>query len=407
MSLFYAAYGAAGELAAPFLRAMLRRRVASGKEIAARLSERFGVAGLPRPAGRLVWIHAASVGETMSVFSVIDVLAGNANVLLTTGTVTSAGLAAERLPAHALHQFVPLDVPGWVERFLDHWRPDCAVFVESEIWPTMLRLTDARGIPRMLINASMSARSAANWGRISKFANTLIFGFRYVHVQSAADAENFRRLGAAGILEWGNLKYAAPLLPVDETALAELRAMMSGPVWLAASTHPGEESIVLAAHEALRGRFPGLVTIIVPRYPARGAAFSLPRRSLGQVPVAGKPYIADTLGELGLFYRFSPFAFIGGSLVPVGGHNLAEAARLGVPVICGPHTGEIVEQVEALRAVEGFVEVVDAESLAGAVADWSEDVERAAAAGARARTAFAGMEDLPGRIAGRIMDISL
>jgi 3-deoxy-D-manno-octulosonic-acid transferase len=407
MSLFYAAYGAAGELAAPFLRAMLHRRVASGKEIAARLSERFGVAGLPRPAGRLVWIHAASVGETMSVFSVIDVLAGNANVLLTTGTVTSAGLAAERLPAHALHQFVPLDVPGWVERFLDHWRPDCAVFVESEIWPTMLRLTDARGIPRMLINASMSARSAAKWGRISKFANTLIFGFRYVHVQSATDAENFRRLGAAGILEWGNLKYAAPLLPVDETALAELRAMMSGPVWLAASTHPGEESIVLAAHEALRGRFPGLVTIIVPRHPARGAEFSLPRRSLGQVPVAGKPYIADTLGELGLFYRFSPFAFIGGSLVPVGGHNLAEAARLGVPVICGPHTGEIVEQVEALRAVEGFVEVVDAESLAGAVADWSEDVERAAAAGARARTAFAGMEDLPGRIAGRIMDISL
>jgi len=407
MSLFYTAYGATGALAAPFLRAMLRRRVAAGKEIAARLGERFGIAGVPRPAGRLVWVHAASVGETMSVFSVIDALAGRAHVLLTTGTVTSATLAAERLPAHAVHQFVPLDVPGWVEKFLGHWRPDCAVFVESEIWPAMLRLTDARGIPRMLVNASLSARSAARWGKISTFADTLIFGFRYVHVQSAADAENFRRLGAAGILEWGNLKYAAPLLPFDETALAALREMVPGPVWLAASTHPGEETIILAAHEELVRRFPDLVTIIAPRHPARGAEFALPRRSLGQPAVAGKPYIADTLGELGLFYRFAPFAFIGGSLVPVGGHNLAEAARLGVPVICGPHTGEIAEQVAALRAVGGFVEVSDAPSLAASVTAWLGNAEAAAAAGARARTAFAGMEDLPQRIAARILDISL
>jgi 3-deoxy-D-manno-octulosonic-acid transferase len=407
MSMFYAAYGAAGGLAAPFLRTMLRRRVAAGKEIPARLGERVGIAGLPRPAGRLVWIHAASVGETMSVFPVIDALAGQADVLLTTGTVTSAALAAERLPPHALHQFVPLDVPGWVAKFLDHWRPDCAVFAESEIWPTMLRLTDARGIPRMLINASMSARSAANWRRISKFADTLIFGFRFVHVQSTADAENFRRLGAAGILEWGNLKYAAPPLPFDETALAGLREMIPGPVWLAASTHPGEESIVLAAHEALLERFPDLVTIIAPRHPARGAAFSLPRRSLGEPAVAGKPYIADTLGELGLFYRFAPFAFIGGSLVPVGGHNLAEAARLGVPILCGPHTAEITEQVKTLRETDSLVDVSDAASLASAVAHWLDNAPEARAAGDRAETAFAGMEDLPQRLTQLILEISL
>jgi 3-deoxy-D-manno-octulosonic-acid transferase len=407
MSVFYAAYGATGTLAAPFLRAMLRRRVAAGKEIAARLGERFGIAGLPRPAGRLIWIHAASVGETMSVFSVIDALAGRANVLLTTGTVTSAALAAERLPAHAAHQFAPLDVPGWVEKFLGHWRPDCAVFVESEIWPTMLRLTDARGIPRMLINASLSTRSAARWGKVSKFADTLIFGFRYVHVQSAADAANFRQLGAAGILEWGNLKYAAPPLPFDEAALAALRATITGPVWLAASTHPGEETVILAAHQALLGRFADLLTIIAPRHPARGAEFALPRRSLGQPALPGKPYIADTLGELGLFYRFAPFAFIGGSLVPVGGHNLAEAARLGVPIICGPHTGDIAEQVARLREAGSLVEVLDAQSLAAAVSDWLADVKAIAAAGERARTAFAGMEELPGRIAAQILDISL
>jgi 3-deoxy-D-manno-octulosonic-acid transferase len=407
MNLLPAIYTGAGTIAAPFLRLMLHRRVAKAKEIPARLQERFGIPGLPRPAGRLIWIHAASVGETMSAFSVIDALAGQANVLLTTGTVTSASLAAERLPPHAIHQFVPLDVAAWVEPFLAHWRPDCAVFVESEIWPTMLRLTDSHGIPRLLINASMSARSAANWQRVSRFADTLIFGFRWVHVQSAADAANFRSLGAAGILEWGNLKYAAPPLPFNAADLATLRKESPAPVWLAASTHPGEESLVLAAHEQLLSHFPTLVTIIAPRHPARGAEFSLPRRSLGQAPVPGQPYIADTLGELGLFYRLVPLAFIGGSLVPIGGHNIAEAARLGIPIITGPHTAEITEQITKLRGTDSLAQVTDAASLAAAVNMWLADPGLAAAAGARAKTAFAGLERLPAKLAALILETAL
>jgi 3-deoxy-D-manno-octulosonic-acid transferase len=407
MSLVGAVYGTAGRAAAPVLRRILKKRVGKGKEIAARIPERFGIASLPRPAGRLIWIHAASVGETMSAFSVIEALAGQAEVLLTTGTVTSAAIAAERLPGHARHQFVPLDVPGWVATFLDHWRPDCAVFVESEIWPTTLRLTDARGIPRLLINASMSVRSAANWRRIAAFAETLIFGFRWLHVQSAQDAANFRSLGAAGILEWGNLKFAAPPLPCDGAALAALRAQIAGPVWLAASTHPGEEAVTLDAHERLLADFPGLVTIIAPRHPERGGEFSGPRRSLGQPPEAGKAYIADTLGELGLFYRLAPFALIGGSLAPIGGHNIAEAARLGIPIITGPHTRDIPEQIAKLQQAGGIVEVTDAATLAAAVAHWLRHPDLATQAGAAAKDAFAGAEDLPQRLAALIMDTAL
>jgi 3-deoxy-D-manno-octulosonic-acid transferase len=400
-------YSAAGRLAAPGLRVMLARRAGRGKEIAARLAERFGVSALPRPAGRLVWIHAASVGETMSVLPVIAVLAARCKILLTTGTVTSAALAAERLPPGAMHQFAPLDVPGWVDAFLDHWRPDAAVFVESEIWPGMLRALDARGIPRLLINGRMSARSAKRWRILRRFAGTLIFGFRWIHAQSSADAANFRALGAGGILEWGNLKFAAPALPVDDAALAAMRAAVAGPVWLAASTHPGEEEIVMAAHERLLAEFPGLVTIIVPRHPDRGASFSLPRRSLGQAPVGGKVYMADTLGELGLFYRLCPFAFVGGSLVAHGGQNVIEPARLGRPVIAGPHMANFAEPAALLKSAGALAEVFDAVSLAGAVSAWLNDPDAAAASGARGSACFGGLEELPAKLAALILETAL
>jgi len=407
MSLVSSAASFTGTMAAPVLRGMLKSRVRQGKEIASRLAERRGVASIARPDGRLIWIHAASVGETMSVLAVIEALAGHAHVLLTTGTVTSAKIAAERLPPHACHQFVPLDVPAWVETFLRHWHPDCAVLVESEIWPNMLRLTDSHGIPRLLINASFSPRSAARWQKLLPHAGILIYGFRYVHVQSSQDAETFRRFGNAGILEWGNLKYAAPPLPYEETHFLALQSQIRGPVWLAASTHPGEEDIVIAAHQLLLVRFPALVTIIVPRHPERGASFPFPRRSLGQVPLPGQVYVADTLGELGLFYRSSPFAFIGGSLVSVGGHNLAEAAGLGIPTITGPYTAEISDQVAKLRACGALVQVRDAAALAAAVATWLDDPSAARRAGAAAKTAFAGLESLPRKIADLILQTAL
>ncbi len=407
MSVFSGLYGGAGRLAAPALRLMLARRAARGKEISARLAERFGISALPRPAGRLVWIHAASVGETMSVLPVISLLAARCEVLLTTGTVTSAKLAAERLPARARHQFVPLDVPGWVHAFLAHWRPDCAVFVESEIWPGMLRGLDGRGIPRLLINGRMSARSAARWRILRGSVQPLIFGFRWIHAQSPADAENFRSLGAGGILESGNLKFAAAPLPADEAALAAMRAAIRGPVWLAASTHAGEEEIVMAAHARLQADFPGLVTIIVPRHPERGSAFSLPRRSLEEAPVGGEVYIADTLGELGLFYRLCPFAFIGGSLVAHGGQNIIEPAKLARPVLAGPHMENFLEPARLLQGCGSLVQVIDAASLAAAAGAWLSDPEAAAAAGAAGAKCFDGLEELPAKLAALILDAAL
>ena len=397
-------YTTATTLAAPLLRRMLRTRAARGKEITARLPEREGITALPRPDGRLVWVHAASVGETMSVLPVLRELAARGPVLLTTGTVTSARLAAERLPAGALHQFVPLDVPAWVARFLGHWQPDAAVFVESEIWPNLLRGCDARGIKRVLLNGRISARSTSNWRRVPHLARRLLGGYAAIHAQSATDAANFSTLGAPNVLEWGNLKFFASPLPVDDAALAALEAQIPGPVWLAASTHPGEEELVATAHATLLAEYPSIVTIIVPRHPERGAEVAAlcgnaPRRSLGQAPVPGKIYIADTLGELGLFFRLAPFAFIGNSLVGFGGHNIIEPALLARPVLAGPHLENFTEAAQRLTEAQALVQVEDAAALAEAARAWLATPEAARKAGERAAACFAEAAHLPARLA--------
>ncbi len=404
-----AAYRAAGFMAAPGLRWLLARRVARGKEDAGRVGERFGRAGLPRPVGRLVWFHAASVGEMLSVLPVIQAV--GCEVLLTTGTRTSARLAEQRLPAHARHQFVPLDHPSWVAAFLAHWRPDAAVFVESELWPGMLDICDARGIPRLLINARISVRSARNWRCVPGFARRVLGPFRYIHAQSVADAENLRALGASDVLEWGNLKFFAPELPVDAAALAALRAALPGPCWLAASTHPGEEALVLQAHQALLAAYPGLVTLLVPRHPERGAEVAqlceAPRRSLGETPQPGRVYVADTLGELGLFFRLAPFAFLGNSLLGFGGHNLIEPAMLARPVIAGPHVENFIEAAAMLRAAGALREVADAPTLAEAAGNWLAVPEQAQALGLAAQAVFQAQGDLPQRLARLILDCAL
>jgi 3-deoxy-D-manno-octulosonic-acid transferase len=335
----------------------------------------------------------------MSVLPVVQAMAGRAEILLTTGTLTSARLAAERLPGFARHQFVPLDHPGWVRRFLAHWRPDAAVFVESELWPAMLDACDAHGIPRLLINARISARSAANWRRVPGMARRVLGPFRYIHAQSAGAAENLRSLGLKDILEWGDLKFFAPILPADAAALATWRDSLPGPHWLAASTHPGEEEMILQVHQALLAEFPGLVTVIAPRHPERGAELAAltggTRRGLGEAPVGGKIHLADTLGELGIFFRAAPFAFIGNSLVGFGGHNVIEPAMLGCPVLAGPHLENFSEAAALLRDAGSLLQVTDAATLTKAVRNWLRGTGRA---GEAAKAAFpAG--DLPARLA--------
>jgi len=404
-------------LAVPGLRAMLRRRVGRGKEVAARLPEREGVDPTPRPAGCLVWLHAASVGESQSVLPVLSALreqAPDASILLTTGTVTSAALLAARLPELGLrcvmHRFVPLDVPAWVARFLDHWRPDVAGFVESELWPNLIDGCRARGVPMMLVNARMSARSLRGWQRVPGFARQVVGAFNRVQAQSEGDAARLRLLGARGVDAPGNLKLAAAPLPADPAELARLRALTSGrPVWLASSTHPGEEDVAGQVHRSLAAAHPGLLTIVAPRHPERGAAVAAaldaPRRAAGQDPGTAGLWVADTLGELGLLYRLAPLAFVGRSLVGQGGQNPLEPARLGCAIAVGPHTANFSEAVEALEAAGALTRIADAAGLAGWVDGMLRDPARMRAAGAAARVAAQGAAGLPERTAAALLSL--
>ena len=404
-------------LAAPGLRAMLRRRAARGKEIAGRLPEREGIDPTPRPAGLLVWLHAASVGESQSILPVLSALqekAPGASVLLTTGTVTSAALLAEQLPRlgldRVLHRFVPLDVPAWVARFLDHWRPDAAGFVESELWPNLLAGCRTRGIPTMLVNARMSARSFRGWRRAPGFARQVVGAFDRVQAQSEADAAHLRLLGARHVDAPGNLKLAAPPLRADPAELARLRALVGDrPVWLAASTHPGEEDVAGQVHRALAAAHPGLLTIVVPRHPERGAAIAAalgaPRRAAKQDPGAGI-WVADTLGELGLLYRLAPLAFVGRSLTGQGGQNPLEPARLGCAVAVGPHTGNFAEAVRMLEAAGALIRVADAGALTRWVDAMLRDSGRRRGAGAAACAAAQGAAGLPERTAAALLSLA-
>jgi 3-deoxy-D-manno-octulosonic-acid transferase len=410
-----ALWAAAATVAAPVLRVMLRRRLRRGKELAGRLAERRGIDATPRPAGRLLWLHAASVGETVSVLPVLAALSARApelTVLLTTGTVTSARLLARRLEAgleeRVLHRFVPLDVPAWVARFLDHWRPDAAAFVESELWPNLLFASRRRGIPMLLLNARMSARSLAGWRQVPGLARAVLGCFTHVQARSPADAARLEALGAASVSAPGDLKFAAPKLPANPAELERLRAMLAGrPVWLAASTHPGEEALVFAAHRALAPAHPGLLTILVPRHPERGAAIAaaagdipLHRRSLGAAPPDQGVWLADTLGELGLWCRLAGIVFVGRSLLaPGGGQNPLEPARLGCAVAVGPHIGNFLDAAQVLEAAGALTRVADAPALTAWVAALLADPARRAAAGAAGIAAAARWADLPERTA--------
>ena len=398
--------------AAPLLRLMLARRVSVGKEIPARLSERFGIDAATRPPGPLLWLHGASVGEALSVLPLLEALPPGIFTLFTTGTVTSARLLEQRLPAarldaRVLHRFVPLDVPAWVARFLDHWRPDLAAFVESEIWPNTLAACRTRHIPTVLLNARMSVHTAARWCHVPAFAAELIGGFAWIAAQSDADARRLRSLGGRDVEALGNLKFAAADLPVAEAELARLRSLLDDrPRWLAASTHPGDEEAVAEVHRILVGSHPGLLTAIVPRHPERGAAIAAmlgnaPRRALGQDPGEGI-WVADTLGEVGLLCRLFPIVFMGKSFGSGGGQNPLEPARLGCAVATGPATANFSDAVATLVAAGGLAVVPEPTALAAWVDVMLRDPAARAAMGEAARTVASAQAGLATRVAARL-----
>jgi 3-deoxy-D-manno-octulosonic-acid transferase len=393
-----AVYRGGGWLFSPFAGLLLDARTRRGKEDVARRGERLGRASRARPAGKLIWVHAASVGETMSVLPLIAKLTTDgANVLLTTGTVTSAAMAATRLPAGAFHQFVPLDLAPFVRRFLDHWRPDAALFVESEIWPTTLSELDRRRIPRGLVNARLSERSMRRWRIAPRVARSIFARFALVAAQSEADATRFRALGVPVPAVAGNIKFDCAPLKADSIEEARLRELIGNrPVFTAASTHDGEEAIVAEAAHRLQAQIPDLLTIIAPRHPARGAEIAAMLRAAGHriaVRSAGDPlspettiYLADTLGELGLLYRLAQVSLVGGSLVPIGGHNPIEAAQLGTAIVHGPHVDNARDIFGRFDKDEAALVVSDAESLAGALVTLFADAPSRQAMSDRARS---------------------
>lgn len=369
------------DLARPIAPLIFNYRLRRGKEEASRKGERFGKPGLPRPQGPLWWFHAASVGEANAILPLIEKSLANEptlSILLTTGTVTSANLAASRLPERAMHQFIPMDNRSFVRSFLNHWQPDLAIFTESEIWPNLIFEIKAKDIQLVLLNGRMSKRSFKRWFKKPSLARPLFGRFDEVYTQSPVDTNHFIALGAERVIETGNLKADAPPLKIEQDELNRMRTAFAGRrVLLAASTHKGEEEEVIKCHDLLTLDYPDLLTVIIPRHPDRGEDLQEKftsrehRISLrSQTPTPGPEtniFIANTIGELGLFYELSDITFIGGSLVPHGGQNPIEAINHGANIFTGPHVRNFASFYYELFIRGGAIQVHSGEDLAAKV----------------------------------------
>ncbi len=396
-------YKAATDAARPFVPFVLMERTRRNKEDRTRLGERRGEASRVRPAGPLIWVHGASVGECLSLLPLIDELVQHeVSVLVTSGTVTSANVLARRLPEGATHQYIPLDVSTYARRFMDHWRPDLIIFAESEIWPNLICEASERSVPIVQVNARLSDRSFRRWRGLPQLAKFLFSRFDLCLAQTQQDAERLVKLGASRVTVTGNLKFDAMPPPATPLMVSGIEAMIGArPVWLAASTHPGEEAMIVQAHRIIAEKFPELLTIIAPRHPERGrevanlvtrAGLSASQRSLGLQPDSATDiYVADTIGELGLFYRVAPLVLLGGSLVPHGGQNPIEPAKLGAALLHGPHVHNFEEVYAAIDSANGATTVHDSEDLAWAVTSLLTDTAELRESARRANEAVLGV----------------
>ena len=367
-------YASALRLAEPLARPLLERRVKAGKEDPARLDERLGRTTTPRPDGALVWLHGVSVGESMSLLPLVGALKArrpDLALLVTSGTRTSAELLAQRLPEGVIHQYAPVDSPGAVTRFLDHWEPDLGVLVESELWPNLILGAHERGVKLALISARMTQASAQGWGRVPAAARVVLDAFDLIAPQEAETQARLKSLGArTGPLL--NLKTVGEALPVDAAELARLEAVVGDRrVVLAANTHPGEDEIVIDAFR--QAGLADTLLVIAPRHPARGeavaallAGFNVARRGANQ-PLTPQTtaYVADTLGEMGLLYSLADVVVMGGAFLPgIGGHNPLEPARLARAILTGPHSFNAAALYADLFAEAAAIEAVDSTALA-------------------------------------------
>lgn len=381
-TVFYQFYRGVAGIIAPLVWRQVSRKLTRHGVAPARQRERLGEATLPRPAGPLAWFHAASVGESLSVLALADRMRARhpgLNVLITSGTASSAAILAKRMPAGMIHQFAPLDQSRALRRFLDHWRPDAGIFVESELWPQMLVEAQRAGVPLALVNARMSRASLKNWQRFDQTARYLLGLFALIRTQDRATLDGLMAIGAdpARVALGLNLKAVAAPLPVDAGERARMDAALSGPRWLAASTHEGEERQVITAHLAARKAVPGLRLVLAPRHPERAdaiaaelraAGLSVARRSAGDDPGTADVYLADTLGEMGLWYALCPVVFLGGSFGPAGGHNPYEPAQSGCAILTGPKRANFADVYDLFDKAGAVATVRDGKALGRQVA---------------------------------------
>lgn len=354
------------------IRRYIEKRKKIGKEDVKRFNERVGRPTKPRPDGRLIWLHGASVGESISMLPLINRLLEiypDAHVMVTTGTTTSAEVMAKRLPERAFHQYLPIDNPVFAARFVRHWQPTIALWFESEFWPAMLSTIKRRNIPLILINGRISNKSFKRWQQFDFVIKELLDCFTACLGQSEEDAYRLRALGAKDAMCLGNLKYAGLPIPVDEEKKKEIQDEIGErPVWLASSTHSDEEVKIGRHLKDLLAKHSGLLTIIAPRHPNRGVEIKNALREKYQLNVALRSanekimpetevYIADTIGEMGIWYELCPIVFIGGSLIPHGGQNFMEPSRCRDAVIVGPHMHNFTDAMNRAKRADGIIQV--------------------------------------------------
>lgn len=377
--MLYPLYKNMTMLMKPLVSSHIQKRLEASKEDPHRIQERYGRATKPRPSGPLIWFHAASVGEARSILPLIPLilkLHERFEILVTTGTMASAQMMEKELPQRCRHQYNPFDVTEWVHGFLDHWRPQLALWVESELWPNLLKQTKAWGIPIILLNGRLSDRSYERWQWGRFIIGDLLACFDLCMAQSPEDQKKLEALGAAPVVCPGNLKYASPPLDYDPGVYASLAKTLSGRrLWVAASTHEGEETHILKVHKNLKKEFPDLLTILIPRHPARTPEILERIRKEGlywsqrsgnqQIAASTELYVVDTWGELGVFFKLAPMVFIGGSLVPVGGHNIIEPAHFQCAILHGPHMFKCRDIAETFKTQQAAISVETEQDLVG------------------------------------------
>ncbi len=371
------AYRYVGSAIYPFAGAMLLWRARSGKEDLNRRGERYGKSEIARPDGPLIWLHAASVGESKAILPLIARLEDcGINIVLTTGTVTSAALAEEQISSRTIHQYVPFDMKPAVQRFLKYWHPDLAIFAESEIWPMSIMELGSMGIPQVLVNARLSDRSFRRWRQYGSLAAALFENLSHVVAQSELDASRFEQLGVSRVTVSGNLKVDVAFPAVDPQVLDTIQAEIGGrPTWMALSTHPGEEEKIVAAQKLIKASVPGVLTLIVPRHPNRAdgietmltrAGLKVARRGMGhKITPDTDVYLGDTMGEMGLYLGLGSVAFLGKSLSNSGGQNPLEPAMMEVAILSGRNVQNFRATFEALLE-DGAARLVSDEKMLAA-----------------------------------------